>query len=86
MALNDQTELNSGQISVRRGAHELFESFCRAQRDAGGPVGGGGPGWPRLKPVGEEKFMAGFLPDALVAEHDRMVEEEGMGFVCAANL
>ena len=28
----------SGQISVRRGAHELFESFCRAQRDAGGPV------------------------------------------------
>lgn len=38
------------------------------QRDAGGPVGGGGPLWPRLVGIAGDKAYAGFLPDAMVQD------------------
>jgi len=66
VCLNDQTKPGKGQFSVRRGAHEAVEAFFRSQRDAGGPIGGGGPRWPRLIPSGDESAFAGVMPRAMV--------------------
>ena len=43
VCLSDQTKPDSGQFPVHRGAHDGVEAFFRQQRDAGGPLGGGGP-------------------------------------------
>jgi hypothetical protein len=66
VCLNDQTQPGKGQFSVRRGAHEAVEAFFRSQRDAGGPIGGGGPLWPRLIPSGNDSAFAGAMPRAMV--------------------
>lgn len=50
IAFSDQTEIGCGQTGVRRGFHHDMEQFFRMQRDAGGPVGYEGPGWPRVDP------------------------------------
>ena len=51
IAFSDQTELGCGQTGVRRGFHHDTEQFFRMQRDAGGPIGYEGPGWPRVDPA-----------------------------------
>lgn len=66
VCLNDQREPGKGQFSVRRGAHEAVEAFFRHQRDLGGPIGGGGPDWPRLQPMGEDGAFAGIMPHKMV--------------------
>eukprot|EP01046_Picozoa_sp_COSAG06_P053049 COSAG06_NODE_9078_length_1993_cov_1.849525_1_plen_427_part_00 len=76
VCLNDQSDLNKGQFSVRKGAHESVEAFFQIQRDAGGPVGGGGPFWPRLVPVGRDKAAAGTMPDLMVDMYPDQTEEE----------
>ena len=48
VALNDQLVPGNGQFGVLRGMHETVEASFRMQRDAGGPVGPEGPGWPRI--------------------------------------
>lgn len=50
IAYSDQTEIGGAQTGVRRGYHHDMEQFWRMQRDAGGPVGYEGPGWPRVEP------------------------------------
>ena len=50
VAFSDQTEIGCGQLGVRRGFHHDMEQFFRMQRDAGGPIGYEGPGWPRVEP------------------------------------
>ena len=74
VCLSDQTKPDSGQFSVHRGAHDGVEAFFRRQRDAGGPLGGGGPFWPRLiqhsVPPGHplsDKAFAGVMPEAMRA-------------------
>ena len=78
VCLNDQRQPGKGQFSVRAGAHEAVQAFFRRQRDKGGPIGGGGPDWPRLIPAGEDAAVAGMMPSAMEAaypdtrfEHDR---------------
>ena len=51
IAFSDQTEIGCGQTGVRRGFHHDMEQFFRMQRDAGGPIGYEGPGWPRVDPA-----------------------------------
>ncbi len=50
VAFSDQTEMGCGQLGVRQGFHHDTEQFFRMQRDAGGPIGYEGPGWPRVDP------------------------------------
>ena len=69
VCLNDQHRPGKGQFAVRRGAHEAVEAFFQMQRRAGGPVGGGGPRWPRLVAVGEDDAYAGIMPPALEASY-----------------
>ncbi len=51
IAFSDQTQMGCGQTGVRRGFHHDTEQFFRMQRDAGGPIGYEGPGWPRVDPA-----------------------------------
>ena len=69
VCLNDQRKPGKGQFSVRRGAHEAVQSFFRSQRAKGGPLGGGGPDWPRLQPLGENSAFAGIMPPKMVASY-----------------
>ncbi|MYD44307.1 MAG: hypothetical protein F4W90_10520 [Gammaproteobacteria bacterium] len=69
VCLNDQTQPAKGQFSVRRGAHEAVEAFFRHQRDLGGPIGGGGPDWPRLQAMNDDKAFAGIMPPKMVASY-----------------
>ena len=50
IAFSDQTQIGCGQLGVRRGFHHDMEQFFRMQRNAGGPIGYEGPGWPRVEP------------------------------------
>ena len=68
VCLNDQRKPGKGQFSVRRGAHEAVQAFFRRQRDKGGPLGGGGPDWPRLQAMGEDQAYAGIMPPAMVRD------------------
>ena len=77
VCLNDQTQPGKGQFSVRRGAHEAVEAFFRSQRDAGGPIGGGGPLWPRLIPSGDDSAFAGVMPRAMVDTYPETRFEDG---------
>ena len=47
VSLSDQTRDGAGQIGVLKGAHLPLADFYSAQRAQGGPVGPGGPFWPR---------------------------------------
>ena len=77
VCLNDQRRPGKGQFSVRRGAHEAVEAFFRHQRARGGPIGGGGPDWPRLQAMGEDTAFAGIMPPAMVASYpDTRFEHE----------
>lgn len=69
VCLNDQLAPSKGQFSVRRGAHEAVERFFCRQRSRGGPIGGGGPDWPRLQPIGEEHAYAGIMPPMMVESY-----------------
>lgn len=69
VCLNDQRRPGKGQFSVRRGAHEAVEAFFRMQRGKGGPIGGGGPDWPRLQAVGEDEAYAGIMPPDMEASY-----------------
>ena len=65
----DQLRPGKGQFAVRRGAHEAVQAFFRAQREKGGPIGGGGPDWPRLQPVGDDDAYAGIMPPGMEASY-----------------
>ena len=69
VCLNDQLRPAKGQFSVRRGAHEAVEAFFQLQRSRGGPLGGGGPEWPRLQPQGEDQAFAGIMPPKMVESY-----------------
>jgi hypothetical protein len=47
VSLSEQSLDGAGQIGVLRGAHLPLADFYSAQRARGGPVGPGGPFWPR---------------------------------------
>ena len=69
VCLNDQLRPGKGQFAVRRGAHEAVEAFFRKQRAKGGPIGGGGPDWPRLVAAGEDDAYAGIMPAGMEAAY-----------------
>ena len=69
ICLNDQTHPGKGQFAVHRGAHEAVEAFFRMQQAAGGPLGGGGPLWPRLVPAGKDSAVGGTMPAAMIATY-----------------
>ena len=47
VSLSEQQLDGAGQIGVLKGAHKPFADFYQQQRAAGGPLGPGGPHWPR---------------------------------------
>ena len=47
VALTDQTLPGSGALGVLDGMHHEMAAFFREQQEAGGPIGPGGPDWPR---------------------------------------
>jgi hypothetical protein len=47
VALTDQTLPGSGALGVLDGMHTEMAAFFRRQQAAGGPIGPGGPQWPR---------------------------------------
>jgi hypothetical protein len=78
VCLNDQRKPAKGQFGVVRGGHVAAEALFRKQRDAGGPVGGGGPFWPRLVQMGKDSAFAGIMPPAMTEAYpDRPFEMEG---------
>lgn len=48
VSLCDQTVIGRGQLAVIPGAYKLTAQLFRQQREAGGPVGPEGLGWPRV--------------------------------------
>ena len=77
VCLNDQMTPAKGQFGVRLGAHEAVEAFFRMQRERGGPVGGGGPEWPRLQAAPNDGAFAGIMPPGMVASYpDRTFEDD----------
>ena len=48
IAVSDQMEDGDGQVGLLKGAHHHIEKHFQYQRDAGGPLGPDGPGWPRI--------------------------------------
>ena len=71
ICLSDQLKPGKGQFGVRRSAHEAVEAYFRMQRDRGGPLGGGGPGWPRLVAMGEDAAFAGIMPNGMESTYPR---------------
>ena len=47
VALSDQRLEGAGNLGLLKGGHRKMERFFQQQRDAGGPLGPDGPGWPR---------------------------------------
>ena len=45
--LSDQSQIGVGNVGVLKGAHHKMEVFFKMQWEKGGPLGPGGPGWPR---------------------------------------
>ncbi len=80
VALSDQREEGVGNLALLKGAHHAIAAFFRTQRDAGGPLGPDGPGWPRLDrtaPNGcglrhyPDSVRAAFMAGGVVAENGR---------------
>ena len=46
--LSDQSVVGCGNLGLLAGAHHHIERFFQKQRDAGGPLGPGGPEWTRF--------------------------------------
>ena len=77
VALNDQTRPGKGQLGVLRGLHETVEAAFRIQRDAGGPIGPEGPGWPRIMPTSSGGTYLNGLHDTVRAKAYGIAEREG---------
>lgn len=82
IAFSDQTEIGCGQTGVRRGFHHDMEQFFRMQRDAGGPIGYEGPGWPRVDPASVARGtphmgMPSALQQSPQPRHGGFVDVEG---------
>ena len=45
--LSDQSRIGVGNVEVLKGAHHKMEAFFKMQLEKGGPLGPGGPDWPR---------------------------------------
>ena len=65
VALNDQRQPGNGQFAVLKGMHEEVEAAFRMQRDAGGPIGPEGPGWPRIRATAEGGTYLNGLPETV---------------------
>ena len=65
VCLNDQRKPGKGQFAVHRGGHHAAEALFKRQRELGGPLGGGGPLWPRLVETGNDTAFAGIMPPAM---------------------
>lgn len=65
VALNNQLTPGKGQFSVLKGMHEEVEASFRMQRDAGGPIGPEGPGFPRFKKSSTGRIYFNGLPEAV---------------------
>jgi hypothetical protein len=65
VALNNQLTPGKGQFGVLRGMHEDVEASFQMQRDAGGPVGPEGPGWPRFKKARDGSIYYNGLPESV---------------------
>lgn len=65
VALSDQREAGAGSVGLLKGGHHQMERFFQAQRDAGGPLGPDGPGWPRIDEAAPNGAGLRHYPDAV---------------------
>ncbi len=65
IALSDQTTDGCGNLGLLKGAHHEIERFFQSQRDAGGPLGPDGPGWPREHTEAPNGHGLRHYPDAV---------------------
>ena len=65
VALSDQTVAGVGNLGLLKGGHLEMEKFFRWQRDQGGPLGPGGPGWERIDTRAPNGAGLRHYPDAL---------------------
>ena len=65
VALSDQLVEGAGNLGVLRGAHKKMGEFFQAQRQAGGPLGPDGPGWPRENKSAPNGHGLRHYPDAI---------------------
>lgn len=80
VALNNQLTPGKGQFGVLKGMHEEVEATLRMQRDAGGPVGPEGPGWPRFKKTSSGRIYFNGIPESVerkAMDPSRAVDIEG---------
>ena len=68
VALSDQLEDGAGQLGLLHGAHHVIEQVYQRQAERGGPVGPGGPGWPREHTEAPNGHGLRYYPDE-VREH-----------------
>ena len=77
VALSDQTEEGSGNLGLLKGAHHEMERFFQEQRDAGGPLGPDGPGWPRMDTSAPNGAGLRHYPDAVREAFPGTTTEDG---------
>ena len=71
VALSDQRREGAGNLGLLKGAHRRLERFFREQREAGGPLGPDGPGWPREHEEAPNGHGLRHFPDAVRESYRR---------------
>ena len=71
VALSDQRQEGAGNLGLLKGAHRKLERFFREQREAGGPLGPDGPGWPREHLEAPNGHGLRHYPDAVRESYER---------------
>ena len=79
VALSDQRTEGVGNLGLLKGAHHAIEEFFRWQRDAGGPLGPDGPGWPRIDTSAPNFGGLRHYPDAV---RDRFAQDAARSGDC----
>lgn len=63
VSLSDQSMPGCGNLGLLKGAHHIMEQFFRVQHQHGGPLGPGGPLWPRFDKNSQNGWGVRHYPD-----------------------
>ena len=77
VALSDMLVDGMGQLGVLPRAHQPLAEVFRAQREQGGPLGPGGPGWEREDAAAPNRHGVRYYPDVLRRGRPAHVSADG---------